>query len=164
MSKILTLGLENLTKFSSDLRRSDFRHSSCLVRLIVWLYYKRPKFERSVGQVDQPNIWNPNKMVRITNTVWNLNCLGMGQLWKAPKSECSDFRGLLYIQSTSEIRTCLDFGQRVSVRFKIASNRLKCLKSERFVRISDTNLCLKTEQVCSNVRISAFKGKCKAKS
>ena len=69
-----------------------------------------------------------------------------------------------WLQSTSEIRTCLDFGQRVSVRFKIASNRLKCLKSERFVRISDTNLCLKTEQVCSNVRISAFKGKCKAKS
>ena len=49
---------------------------------IVRLYYKCPKSERSVSRVDQPNIWN-------------LNCLGIGQLWKAPKSEHPDFRHLL---------------------------------------------------------------------
>ena len=54
------------------------------------------KSERSVGRIDQPNVWNPNKMVRISYTVWNPNCLGMGQLLKAPKSELSDFRHLLY--------------------------------------------------------------------
>ena len=51
---------------------------------IVRLYYKCPKSERSVSQVEQPNVWNPN-------------CLGMGQLWKVPKSEPSDFRLLLYL-------------------------------------------------------------------
>ena len=73
MSKIQTFsfGLENRTKFSSDFRRLDFRHSGCS---IVRLYYKCPKFESSVGRVDQPTVWewdnfgkrrNPN--VRISD-------------------------------------------------------------------------------------------------
>ena len=43
MSEIRTFSLENLKNFGSDFRRSDFVHS---VRLIVRLYYKRPKFEQ----------------------------------------------------------------------------------------------------------------------
>ena len=45
MSEIRTFGLENRTKFSSDFRCSDFRHSGRSVRSIVRLYYKRPKSE-----------------------------------------------------------------------------------------------------------------------
>ena len=51
MSEIQLLGLESQTKFSWD-----FGHLGRLFRLIVRLYYKRPKSERSVGQVDQPNV------------------------------------------------------------------------------------------------------------
>ena len=79
MSEIRRLG--NRTKFSLD-----FRHSGRSVRSIVWLYYKLPKSERLVGRVDQPNARNPN-------------CLGMGRLWKAPKSKHSDFKHLLYIST-----------------------------------------------------------------
>ena len=72
MSKIQMFCLENRTKFSSDFRCSDFRHSGCLVCSIVWLKYKHPKSECSVGRVDQPNVWNPNKMVWISDTVWTV--------------------------------------------------------------------------------------------
>ena len=64
MSEIRTFGLEKRTKLSSNFRRSDFGHSGCSVRSIVRLYYKRPKSESSVGQVDQPNVWNPNYVNR----------------------------------------------------------------------------------------------------
>ena len=92
MSEIWTFGLENLTKLSRD-----FGYWGRSVCSIVQLFYKRPKSERSVGQVDQPNVWNQNKIVRISDSACNPNSLGMGQFWKAPKSECSDFRHLLYL-------------------------------------------------------------------
>ena len=44
----------------------------------------------------KPNVWNLNKMVRISDIVWNQNCLVMGQLWIVPKSERLNFRCLLY--------------------------------------------------------------------
>ena len=67
------------------------------------------------------------------------------------------------VQSTSEIRTCSNFGHMLSVRFKIASNRQKCPKTLCFVRFSDTNLCPKAEHDRSNVRISDIYPKCKGK-
>ena len=52
-------------------------------------------------------------------------------------------------------RTCSDFGQDPIVPFKIAPNRQKCLKTERFVRFSDDNLRPKAERlVRSNVKLS----------
>ena len=74
----------------------EFQTFGPFLHSIIRLCYKCPKSERSVGQVKQPNIWKPNKMVRISDTVWNQNCLGMEQLWKALKSERSDFRQLLF--------------------------------------------------------------------
>ena len=56
MSEIQTFRLENRTKSSLDFRRLDFRHSGCLVCLIIRLCYKRLKSERLFGRVDQPNI------------------------------------------------------------------------------------------------------------
>ena len=69
MFEIQTFRLKNRTKFSSDFRRSDFRHSGRSVCQIVQLYYKRTKSERSVGRVNQPNVWNLNKMVWISDNL-----------------------------------------------------------------------------------------------
>ena len=100
MSEIRTFDLENRTKFSSDCRHLDFRHlghSVCLIVRFVW----------SFGHTT--NVQNPNvRLVELINqmseiqtkmfgsdTVWNPNWLGMGQLWKVPKTEILDFRCLL---------------------------------------------------------------------
>ena len=97
MSEIRMFRMENRTKFCSDFRHSDFRHSGCSVRSIVWLYYKPPKSERSVGRVKTTEHLKSEQNDWISDNVLNLNCLGMGQLWKGPKSERPDFRQLLYL-------------------------------------------------------------------
>ena len=91
MSEILTFRLENRTKFSSD-----FRHSGCSVRSIVQLYYKRWKSDRSVGRVNQPNVWNPNKMVQISDTVWN-QMFGNGTTLETAKIQTFGFQTLTVI-------------------------------------------------------------------
>ena len=87
MSEIRMFGLENPTKFSSDFWRLDFRHSGCSVRLIVRSYYKCPKSERSVGRVDQPNVWNLLIWIldnwvgygcQTTSEIWMTSCLKSG--------------------------------------------------------------------------------------
>ena len=61
MSEIRMFSLGTRTKNGSVIgalviRRSDFGHSGGSVLLIIRLYYKHSKSERSVGPVDQPYI------------------------------------------------------------------------------------------------------------
>ena len=130
MSEIRMFSLESKTKFSSD-----FRHSGRSVRSIVWLYYKRPKYKCSVGRVDQPNVWNPN-------------CLGMGQLWKAPKSESSDFRRLLYLSCFTHRDSKALINQSSKIKLNCSNQHFQmlhysgCPKS----RLSSAIGCMKSVQ------------------
>ena len=57
-----------------------------------------PKSERSnASEVDQPNVWNPNKFVRISDTFSTEQVLQPNRSACVWNPNCSDFGRLLYI-------------------------------------------------------------------
>ena len=103
---------ENRTKFSSDFRRSDFRHSGCSIRSIVWLYYyKRVNVQNLkclVGRVRSTKHLKSelfgNGTTLESAKIQTFGCITLSKKGTCPDIGHSSMYIVLYIQWNAEIR------------------------------------------------------------